>query len=150
MHVQHERLYSYFRFARDIIRVCCCDKKIYNYFTHVNNVNNVFFRWLNLVIPLLFWRNARFAVILTSVSIIKHNFFVICFCYESLLGKEVTNHKHILKYHIIGTFHSPGSGNVITNVNIMTWINPLKFFYENYRRIHDCLKWKCKRSVLDN
>ena len=39
-----------------------------------------------------FGRNARFDVILTSVSIIKHIFLRKLFRYESLVDKEVSKH----------------------------------------------------------
>ena len=37
-------------------------------------------------------RNARFDVILTSVTIIKQGFLRKLFCYESLVHKEVSKH----------------------------------------------------------
>ena len=52
-----------------------------------------------------------------------------------------------LKHLIIDTSYSLGSSDVITNVNTKTPINPFSF-YENKRRIHGCLKWNYKRSVL--
>ena len=47
---------------------------------------------LNLITPLLFLRNARFDVILTSVTIIKQGFLRKLFCYESLVDIEVSKH----------------------------------------------------------
>ena len=52
-----------------------------------------------------------------------------------------------LKHLIIDTSYSLGSSDVITNVNTLTPINTF-IFYENKRRIHGCLKWNYKRSVL--
>ena len=43
-----------------------------------------------------FWRNARFNVILTSVTIIKLGFLRKLFCKESLVDIEVSKHLNIL------------------------------------------------------
>ena len=39
-----------------------------------------------------FWRNSRFDVILTSITIIKHVFLRKLFCYESRVDIEVSKH----------------------------------------------------------
>ena len=86
-----------------------------------------------LLVTVTLWRNARFDVILTSVTIIKQGFIRKLFCYESLVNTDVSKHL------IIDTSYSLGSSDVITNVNILTPLDPF-IFYENKRRIHGCLK----------
>ena len=51
-----------------------------------------FFRSFNLVTPLLFEKDFRFDVKLTSVTIIKQDFLHKLFCYESLVDIEVSKH----------------------------------------------------------
>ena len=61
-----------------------------------NTKNNCFiqlkspFCSLKLVTLLLFYRNARFDVILTSVTIIKQIFLRKLFCYESYVDIEIS------------------------------------------------------------
>ena len=102
-----------------------------------------FFRSLNLVTPLLFEE----MLILTHINVSYNN--QTGFLSKIVLLWVTCWHKSIktLKHLIIDTSYSLGSSDVITNVNTMTPINTL-FFYENKRRIHSCLKWNYKRSVL--
>ena len=72
----------------------------------------------------IFRRNARFDVILTSVTIIKQIFLRKLFYYESLADIEICK---TLKHRIIDTSYSLGSSDVITYVKTMTPINPLIF-----------------------
>ena len=89
-HVQPERLNFLFLFwARHYPWWSLWQKNTKNnYFIQVKPP----FRSLNLVTPLFFWRNSRFDVILTSVTIIKQVFLRKLFYYESLVDIEVSKH----------------------------------------------------------
>ena len=52
----------------------------------------LFFGVVELSSTVTFLRNARFDVILTSVTIIRQVFLRKLFCYESLVDIEVSNH----------------------------------------------------------
>ena len=141
MHVQAEHLYFIFLFsARHYPWWSLWQKNTKNnYFIKVKPPFSVI-EFSNTV---TFWRNARFDVILTSVTIIKQGFFS-----QIVLLWVTCWHRSIktLNIFIIDTAYSIGSSDVITYVNIMTPINPL-YFYENKRWIHGCLIWNYKRSV---
>ena len=90
MHVQPEQLYFLFLFwARHYPWWSLWQKNTKNnYFIQVKPLFSVVEFW-NTVI---FWRNARFDVILTSVTIIKQVFLCKLFYYESLVDIEVSKH----------------------------------------------------------
>ena len=110
----------YFRFALGIIHDDRCDRKNTknNYCIQVNPLFSV----VEISYTVTVWRNARFDVILTSVTIIKQIFLRKVSCYKSLVDIET---KKTLKHLIIDTSYSPGSSDVIINVNTVTPINPL-------------------------
>ena len=83
----------YFCFALGIIHVDRCDRKTpkNNCFIQVNP-----FLVVEFSNTATFWRNARFDVIITSVTIIKQVFLRKLFCYESLVDIEVSKHLNIL------------------------------------------------------
>ena len=83
-----------------------------------------------------FWRNARFDVILTSVTIIKQVFLRKLFCYESLVDIEVSKHKIILSLTRLIALVV-----VTSSLTSTPWRQLIHlFFYENKQRIHGCLK----------
>ena len=90
MHVQPELLYFLFLFcARHYPWWSLWQKNTKNnYFIQVKLLFSVV-KFSNTVI---FCRNARFDVILTSVTIIKQDFLRKLFCYESLVDIEVSKH----------------------------------------------------------
>ena len=91
-----------------------------------------------------FWRNAHFDVILTSITIIKQVFLRKLFCYESLVDIEVSKHKNILSLTRLIALVV-----VTSSLTSTPWRQSIHlFFYENKQRIHRCLKWNYKRSVL--
>ena len=67
-----------------------------------NIINNLFiqvkplFSVVEFSNTVTFWRNARFNVILTSITIIKLGFLRKLFCNESLVDIEVSKHLNIL------------------------------------------------------
>ena len=88
--VQPERLYFLFLFcARHYPWWSLWQKNtIINYFIQVKPL----FLVVELINSVTFWRNARFDVILTSVTTIKQGFLRKLFCYESLVDIEVSKH----------------------------------------------------------
>ena len=90
MRVQAERLYFLFLF--------CARHNPWWSLWQKNTKNNLFIQVkpLFLVVEfsntVTFWRNARFNVILTSVTIIKLGFLRKLFCNESLVDIEVSKH----------------------------------------------------------
>ena len=92
--VQLERLYFLFAF--------CTRNYPWWSLWQKNTKNNCFiqvkppFLVVEVSNTVTFWRNARFDVILTSVTIIKKVFFCKLFCYESLVDIKVSKHKNIL------------------------------------------------------
>ena len=90
MHVQAERLYFLFLF--------CARHYPWWSLWQKNNKNNLFiqvkplFSVVEFSNTVTFWRNARFNVILTSVTIIKLGFLRKLFCNESLVDIEVSKH----------------------------------------------------------
>ena len=90
MHVQAEHLYFLFLFrARHYPWWSLWQK---------NTKNNLFIQVKSLFSvvefsnTVTFWRNARFNVILTSVTILKLGFLRKLFCNESLVDIEVSKH----------------------------------------------------------
>ena len=90
MHVQAERPYFLFLF--------CASHYPWWSLWQKNTKNNNFiqvkppFLVVEFSNTITFWRNARFNVILTSVTIIKQDFLRKLFCYESLVDIEVSKH----------------------------------------------------------
>ena len=90
MHVQAERLKNLFLF--------CARHNPWWSLWQKNTKNTLFtqVKPLFLVVEfsntVTFWRNARFNVILTSVTIIKLGFLRKLFCSESLVDIEVSKH----------------------------------------------------------
>ena len=100
LHVQAERLYFLFKFcARHYPWWSLWQKNTkINYFIQVKPP----FLVVEFSNTVTFWRNARFDVILTSVTIIKQGFLRKLFCYESLVDIEVSKHLTILSLtHLI-------------------------------------------------
>ena len=86
MHVQPERLYFLFLFcARHYPWWSLWPKNTKNNFFYSTKTPFLVVEFSNTV---TFWRNARFDVILTSVTIINQGFV----CYESLVDIEVSKH----------------------------------------------------------
>ena len=90
MHVQAERLYFLFLF-------CARHYPWWSLWLKNTKNNLVFqvkppFSVVEFSNTVTFWRNARFNVILTSVTIIKLGFLRKLFCYESLVDIEVSKH----------------------------------------------------------
>ena len=90
MHVQPERLYFLFAFcARHYPWWSLWQKNTkINYFIQVKHL----FLVVELSNTVTFWKNSRFDVKLTSVTIIKQGFLRKLFCYESLVDIEVSKH----------------------------------------------------------
>ena len=90
MHVQAERLYYLFLF--------CARHNPWWSLWQKNTKNNLlievkpFFSVVEFSNTVTFWRNARFNVILTSVTIIKLGFLRKLFCNKSLVDIEVSKH----------------------------------------------------------
>ena len=90
MHVQAERPYFLF--------LLCASHYPWWSLWQKNTKNNYFiqvkppFSVVEFSNTVTFWRNARFDVILTSVTIIKQGFLRKLFCYESLVDIEVSKH----------------------------------------------------------
>ena len=90
MHMQAERLYFLFLF--------CARHNPWWSLWQKNTKNNLFiqvkplFSVVEFSNTVTFWRNARFNVILTSVTIIKLGFLRKLFCNESLVDIEVSKH----------------------------------------------------------
>ena len=90
MHVQAERLYFLFLF--------CARHYLWWSLWQKNTKNNLFsqvkplFSVVEFSNTVTFWGNARFNVILTSVTIIKLGFLRKQFCNESLVDIEVSKH----------------------------------------------------------
>ena len=100
LHVQSERLYFLFAFcARHYPWWSLWQKNTENnYFIQVNPLFSV----VEISNTVTVWSNARFDVILTSVTIIKQIFLRKLSCYESLVDIEVSKHKNILSLaHLI-------------------------------------------------
>ena len=90
MLVQPERLYFLFAFcARNYPRWSLWHKN-----TNNNSIIQVKPTFLVVEVSntVTFWRNARFDVILTSVTVVRHVFLRKIFCYESLVDIEVSKH----------------------------------------------------------
>ena len=89
----------YLRFALGINHGDRCDRK--------STQNNDFIQVKPLFLvaefsnTVTFWRNARFDVILTSVTIIRQIFLRKLFCYESLVDIEVSNTKKAFHWHVL-------------------------------------------------
>ena len=60
--------------------------------TEKTPITNIVISVVEFSYTVTFWRNARFDVILTSVTIIKQVFLRKLFCYESLVDIEVSKH----------------------------------------------------------
>ena len=90
LHVQSERLYFLLAFcARHYPWWSLWQKNTKNnYFIQVNPLFSV----VEISNTVTVWRNARFDVILTSVTIIKQIFLSKLSCYESLVDIEVSKH----------------------------------------------------------
>ena len=84
MHVQAEHLYFVFLF--------CARHNPWWSLWQKNTKNNLFIQVVDFSNTVTFWRNARFNVILTSVTIIKLGFLRKLFCNESLVDIEVSKH----------------------------------------------------------
>ena len=90
MHVQAERLYFLFLF--------CARHNPWWSLWQKNTKNNLLiqvktpFLVVEFSNTVTFWRNARFIIILTSVTIIKLGFLRKFFCNESLVDIEVSKH----------------------------------------------------------
>ena len=80
----------YLRFALGIINDDHCDRKTPK--TIVLFKSNPFFLVVEVSNTVPFWRNARFGVILMSITIIKQVFLRKLFCCESLVDIEVSKH----------------------------------------------------------
>ena len=89
MHVQPEQLFFYFCFALGIIHGDRCDRKTQKKWFYSSKTPFSVDEFSNTA---TFWRKVRFDVILTSVTIIKQVFLRKLFCYESLVGIEVSEH----------------------------------------------------------
>ena len=109
------------RFALGIIHGDRCDRKHQKQLFYLNKPPFSVDEFSNTV---TFWRNARFYVILTSVTINTgfplQNVLLWVTCWQRSIK--------ILKHLIIDTSYSLGSSDVITNVNTMTPFNSLFFF----------------------
>ena len=94
MLVQSERLYFLFAF--------CARNYPWWSLWQKNTKSNCFIKSNPFILvvegknSVTFWRNARFDVILTSVTIIKQVFLLKLFCYESLVDIVVSKHVDIL------------------------------------------------------
>ena len=83
MHVQAERLYFLLLF---------CARHYPWWSLWQKNTKNNLFSVVEFSNTVTFWKNARFNVILTSVTIIKLGFLRKLFCNESLVDIEVSKH----------------------------------------------------------
>ena len=90
LHVQSERLYYLFAFCAMHYPWWSLWQKNTknNYFIQVNPLFSV----LEISNTVTIWRNARFDIILTPVTMIKQIFLRKLFCYESLVDIEVSKH----------------------------------------------------------
>ena len=142
MHVQAERLYFLFLF--------CARHYPWWSLWQKNTKNNLFiqvnphFSVVEFCNTVTFWRNARFNVILTSVTIIKLGFLRKLFCNESLVDIEVSKHLNILSLTRLIALVV-----VTSSLTSTPWRQLIKYFlYKNKRRIYGFLKWNHKTSVL--
>ena len=99
MHMQPERLYFLF---------CFCTRHYPWWSLWQKNTKNNYliqvkppFSVVELSNIVAFWRNARFDVLATSVTIIKHFFLRKLYCYESLVDIEVSKHFVLSLTHLI-------------------------------------------------
>ena len=143
MHVQPERLYFLFAF--------CARHYPWWSLWPKNTKNNDFIQVKPLLLVVVFsntvtfWRNARFGVIFSLVTIIRQVLpSQIVLLWVTCWHRSIKTLKHLF----VDTSYSLGSSDVITNVNTMTPINPL-FFLRKFTADAWLFKMKLWKKCFD-